>query len=59
MYDNYKAEHIYQQWIQVQQGTPRNDLLPILMNELGLTKSEASQLATKLNKKYQENRLTA
>ena len=59
MYDNNKAEHIYQQWIQVQQGTPRNDILPILMNELGLTKSEASQLATKLNKKYQENRLTA
>ena len=59
MYDNYKAEHIYQQCIQLQQGTPRNDILPILMNELGLTKSEASQLATKLNKKYQENRLTA
>ena len=59
MYDNYKAEHIYQQWIQLQQGTPRTDILPILMNELGLTKSEAGQLATKLNKKYQENRLTA
>ena len=59
MYDNYKAEHIYQQWIQLQQGTPRNDILPILMNELGLKKSEANQLATKLNKKYSENRLTA
>ena len=59
MYDNNKAEHIYQQWMQLQQGTPRNDILPILMNELGLTKSEANQLATKLNKKYSENRLTA
>ena len=59
MYDNYRAEHIYQQWIQVQQGTPRNDILPILMNELGLTQTEATQLATKLNKKYQQNRLTA
>ena len=59
MYDNNKAEHIYQQWMQLQQGTPRNDILPILMNQLGLTKSEANQLAKKLNKKYSENRLTA
>ena len=59
MYDNYKAEHIYQQWMQIQQGTPRNDLLPILMNELGLTEKEASVLKTQLTKKYQQNRLTA
>ena len=59
MYDNYRAEHIYQQWMQIQQGTPRTDILPILMNELGLTQTEATQLATKLNKKYQQNRLTA
>ena len=59
MYDEYEAEKIYQQWAQIQQGTPQGDILPILMDELGLTQSEANQLATKLNKKYQENRLTA
>ena len=59
MYDEHEAEKIYQQWAQIQQGTPRGDLELILRSELKLKKSEAKQLVTKLNKKYQENRLTA
>ena len=59
MYDEHIAEKIYQQWAQIQQGTPRGDLELILRSELKLKKSEAKQLATKLNQKYQQNRLTA
>ena len=56
MYDEHEAEKIYQQWAQIQQGTPQGDILPILMDELGLTQYEANKLATKLNKKYQKKR---
>ena len=59
MYDENEAEKIYQQWAQIQQGTPRGDIESLLISELHLTKSEAKHLATKLNKKYQQNRLTA
>ena len=54
MYDNTQAEHIYQQWAQIQQGIPQGNLEQLLINELHLKKSEAIQLAKKLNKKYQK-----
>ena len=58
MYNEHEAEKIYQQWSQIQQGTPQGDIELILRSELKLKKSEAKQLATKLNEKYQKNRLT-
>jgi hypothetical protein len=58
MYDSYEAEKIYQQWAQIQQGTPQGDIELILRSELKLKKSEAKILATKLSEKYQKNRLT-
>ena len=58
MYDEHEAEKIYQQWAQIQQGTPQGDIELILRSELKLKKSEAKILATKLNEKYQKNRLT-
>lgn len=53
MYDAYEAERIYQQWAQIQQGTPQGDLELILKKEFKLKKLEAQMLAEKLNKKYQ------
>tara|TARA_B100000508_G_C11333820_1_gene215659 strand:+ start:322 stop:492 length:171 start_codon:yes stop_codon:yes gene_type:complete len=53
MYDESKAEQIYQQWLQLQQGTPPGNITNILKNELGLTVREATALETRLAKKYQ------